>query len=571
VTERGGPGDLSGRVAVVTGAGGGIGAAVAMELARRGASVVVNDLGVNPLGTAAGDSSAEATVARIVEEGGTAVADTSSVTDADAVERMVRRAVDDLGSVDILVNPAGVVPSGRLDDIDQAAWDRLLGVHVGGHINTVNAVLPHMERQGYGRILNVTSGAGLQRVAAETAVYGTAKRAISALTVALARRAPAGVTINALSPIALTRMVAGPAQAAAASRGASGGPPGYGLDFGNMPAPEALAPVVAYLCGDGVDWLNGRIVFTNGQEASVIVPPRLIEAVHASAWARADGDMGDALASVLAPAARAGATTGGSMPRVVARATSPKADPGTQACVVVWTEATAGEAVVNAFRAQGWKVVGVDMTTAPSTRPIPSAAANFDGAAASWLATEAQFGGLDAVVVVTGGNVSAEASVPMWRDVALSDLRVHSAWSRAAVTACKAPAARQVSLVNVVSVAATVDAVIAAGVAQLTRCLQVTPDTEGLRCFSIEHQPHSGPALLAELAERLCHHEEAGDLVAGDLVASDLVAGEDWIGLRAHPAAGFTASFGDAGATAWIDSVLRGAVEVAGERLPLRS
>ena len=253
-----------------------------MELARRGASVVVNDLGVNPLGTGAGDSSADATVARIVEGGGTAVADTSSVTDADAVERMVRRSVDGLGRVDILVNTAGVVPSGRLDDIDQAAWDRLVGVHVGGHINTVNAVLPHMERQRYGRILNVTSGAGLQRVAAETAVYGTAKRAISALTVALARRAPAGVTINALSPIALTRMVAGPAQAAAASRGASGGPPGYGLDFGNMPAPAALAPVVAYLCGDGVDWLNGRIVFTNGQEASVIVPPRLIEAVHAA-------------------------------------------------------------------------------------------------------------------------------------------------------------------------------------------------------------------------------------------------------------------------------------------------
>src|SRR5207248_11482082 len=152
----------------------------------------------------------------------------------------IRRAVDELGRVDVLVNTAGIVPSGQLDAIDQAAWDRLVGVHVGGHINCVRAVFPVMQRQGYGRILCVTSGAGLQRVAAEAAVYGTAKRVISALAVALARQAPAGVTVNALSPIALTRMVAGPAQEAAASRGSSGGPPRLGLDFGNIAAAEAL-------------------------------------------------------------------------------------------------------------------------------------------------------------------------------------------------------------------------------------------------------------------------------------------------------------------------------------------
>src|SRR4051812_23039884 len=185
-------GDLTGRVAIVTGAGGGIGAAVATELARRGARVVVNDLGVNPLGTAAGDSSASATVEAITAAGGTAVADTSSVTDSGAVARMVSRAVEEWGSVDILVNTAGVVPSGRLDAIDQPTWDRLVSVHLGGHATCIHAVLPTMERQGYGRILSVTSGAGLQRVAVDTAVYGTAKRAISALTVLLSMQAPDG-------------------------------------------------------------------------------------------------------------------------------------------------------------------------------------------------------------------------------------------------------------------------------------------------------------------------------------------------------------------------------------------
>ena len=90
------------------------------------------------------------------------------------------------------------------------------------------------------------------------------------------------------------------------------------MTIGNMPAPEALAPVVAYLCSEATAWLNGRIVFTNGQEASLVAPPRLIEAVHASAWQRPGLDLGDALGSVLVPAARSGATTGGSMPRISA-------------------------------------------------------------------------------------------------------------------------------------------------------------------------------------------------------------------------------------------------------------
>jgi len=326
--DEAGIADFEGRVAIVTGAGGGVGGAIAIELARRGCAVVVNDLGVNVAGTGAGDTDAEATVRRIRAAGGTAIADRSSVTDAAAVQALARRAVSELGSVDVLVNTAGIVFGGGLQQATQPEWDRLLDVHVGGHLNCMQAVLPYMSEHRYGRIVNVTSGAGLQRVAVETSVYGTAKRAIAALTWTLGHRSPPGVTINALSPIALTRMVTGAASAARAgatpsTNGTDEAAPSNALDFAHMPRPEALAPVAAFMCSERCGWLNGQIVFTNGSEASVVAGPRLIEAVHIDPSSAGGGvDLADAVRKALIPAARAGMTTGGSMPRIARSDTS---------------------------------------------------------------------------------------------------------------------------------------------------------------------------------------------------------------------------------------------------------
>jgi NAD(P)-dependent dehydrogenase (short-subunit alcohol dehydrogenase family) len=197
---------FDGQVAIVTGAGGnpGLGRSHAMLLAERGAKVVVNDLGREPLGSDRVPASAEAVTAEIVAAGGEAVADTNSVADEASAKAIVQRALDTWGRVDILVNNAGVGFLARFDEIISADIRTMIDVHLMGAIWMSRAVWGPMLRAGYGRIVNTTSG-GMMGMQGMT-VYGAAKFGIFGLTRGLAvEGAGHNIRVNALSPGAATR------------------------------------------------------------------------------------------------------------------------------------------------------------------------------------------------------------------------------------------------------------------------------------------------------------------------------------------------------------------------------
>jgi NAD(P)-dependent dehydrogenase (short-subunit alcohol dehydrogenase family) len=219
--ERAGDLRYDGRVAVITGAGRGLGRAFAMELARRGAAVIVNDIGISadavryaslhgPAARYGADAYSEDVAERVAAEiqdlGGTAVANRADVADPAAAATVIEDAVAHFDRVDIVVNNAGVVihrPFGELDAED--LWIAL-GVHLGGAFNTTRAAWPHLVRQGYGRVLNVGSVAGTVIGVPGHAVYDAAKGALAGLTLSLATEAARhGIVVNGLFPTADTR------------------------------------------------------------------------------------------------------------------------------------------------------------------------------------------------------------------------------------------------------------------------------------------------------------------------------------------------------------------------------
>lgn len=195
--------DFAGRVAIVTGAGQGIGRAHARALAARGCKVVVNDLGVKLLGTEAGDDTAEKVAAEIISSGGIAVADRHNVvTEA---RDIVERAMAEFGRLDILINNAGVVNDGPLDEVPVKAWEAAAEVHVSGTVRMTREAWGALKQSGSGRIVNTTSQAILGSPFVTS--YGTAKGAILGFSRNVAedgRRV--GINVNAIMPLAWTRM-----------------------------------------------------------------------------------------------------------------------------------------------------------------------------------------------------------------------------------------------------------------------------------------------------------------------------------------------------------------------------
>jgi len=255
--EEGRPGSLAGKVAVVTGAGRGIGRAHAMVLARLGAQVVVNDLGVASDGSGYDPEPAARVVAAISHSGGAAISDATDIGSLNGGGSLIRRAVEAFGRVDILINNAGIAAGGgTIDHPVESEIDRHLDVHLKGPLGTMAAALPIMTAQRWGRIINTVSEVALDPRFASggTFAYGLAKAALWSATLAAARAgAPYGVTVNAISPGARTRM--SERHLSAASRD-----PSSDLDLD----PRHVAQVAAWLASDGAGDVNGRILHAAG-------------------------------------------------------------------------------------------------------------------------------------------------------------------------------------------------------------------------------------------------------------------------------------------------------------------
>lgn len=244
--------NFDGRVAVVTGAGRGIGRAYAHLLAERGARVVVNDLGGTMEGDGTDPEPARGVADEIVRAGGTAIPDTSDVSTVAGGQTLIDTAIDRFERLDIVINNAGIIRWGGLPEADADNLQSHLAVHVGGSFNTIRAAWPRMTEQCYGRIVTTTS-AGMFGLA-DNLGYATAKAAIIGMSRSLSVAGAAhGIKINLIAPSASTRMATHPSD---------------GLEKVRHPAPqqmepEQVAPMVAYLAHEACA-VSGEIYLAGG-------------------------------------------------------------------------------------------------------------------------------------------------------------------------------------------------------------------------------------------------------------------------------------------------------------------
>lgn len=248
-------GKLDGKAALVTGAGGGLGRAHALLLAREGASVVVNDLGGARDGTGAGSSMADAVAAEIAAAGGQAVADHGSVTDREAVRRMVRTCVERFGKLDICINNAGILRDKTFKNMSDELWNPVVEVHLQGAYLVSKAAWDQMLTQGQGgRIVNTSSTSGLIGNFGQSN-YAAAKAGIAGLTRVLALEgAKYGITANTLVPTAWSRMTHDIL------------PEGVEQRF----APEKVSPIVVWLCTDEAKNVTGRQFCAGSNRVSLL-------------------------------------------------------------------------------------------------------------------------------------------------------------------------------------------------------------------------------------------------------------------------------------------------------------
>lgn len=250
-------GSLDNKVAIVTGAGGGLGRAHALLLAQEGASVVVNDLGGARDGTGSGQSMADTVVEEIIAAGGKAVANYGSVTDDVAAQSMVKTAMDTYGRIDILVNNAGILRDRSFKNMSDAEWDAVIDVHLrGAYLATKHVWAALLEQGQGGRIIMTSSTSGLIGNFGQ-ANYGAAKAGLAGFMRVLALEGMKyGITVNVLAPAALSRM----------TEDLMPDTP----ELAERMAPEKVSPTVAWLCTDDAGSVTGRQFCVSGNRTTLL-------------------------------------------------------------------------------------------------------------------------------------------------------------------------------------------------------------------------------------------------------------------------------------------------------------
>ena len=266
---------LQGKVAIVTGAGRGIGRAEALLLADEGAAVVINDFGGSAAGEGSDKGPADEVVDLIKSRGGRAVADYGNVAEMATGERLVKTALDTYGRLDILVNNAGILRDRMVFNMTEEEWDAVIAVHLKGHFTTTKFASLVMRQQRSGRIVNTSSESGMGNMG--QANYSAAKEGIAGFTRTLARDLGRyGVTANCIRPRAASRLTISPEMAQARQRSQAAGirsDAEAAVSAIERMQPEHIAPLVAYLCTDEAAYINGRDFLVGGAQISLVTQP----------------------------------------------------------------------------------------------------------------------------------------------------------------------------------------------------------------------------------------------------------------------------------------------------------
>jgi 3-oxoacyl-[acyl-carrier protein] reductase len=276
---------LDGRVAIVTGAGRGIGQGEALLLAEEGAKVIVNDYGGGPGGEGGDKSPADEVVDMIKDAGGEAAANYGNVADFAEGEKMVQQALDTFGRLDIVVNNAGILRDRMVFNMSEEEWDIVIAVHLKGHFNLTKHASVIFRQQRSGVFVNTSSESGLGNMG--QANYAAAKEGIIGLTRTVARdMGRYGVRCNAIRPRAATRLTLSPElqEAWEKSRQQAGGgnTQAVGADVQGMLTgmdPKHVAPLVVWLCTDEAANINGRNFLVGGNTIGLYSEPELVRSL----------------------------------------------------------------------------------------------------------------------------------------------------------------------------------------------------------------------------------------------------------------------------------------------------
>lgn len=285
-------GMLDGKVVAVTGAGRGIGAAIAKLCAAEGARVVVNDLGGSPEGAGADAAPAAQVVAEIKAAGGDAVANTASITDPGGAASIVEDAVNTFGRIDAVVNNAGFLRDAIFHKVSVKDWDDVVDVHLNGYFYVSKAAAPYFKEQGSGAFVHFTSTSGLVGNFGQAA-YAAAKMGVVGLSTSIALdMARFNVRSNCVAPFAWSRLIATiPTDTPEAQQR---------VERMKQMTPEKIAPLVAYLCSDAASEVNAQIFGVRRNEIFLFNRPQVIRSTH-----RSEGWTPQSIAEEAIPAMKA--------------------------------------------------------------------------------------------------------------------------------------------------------------------------------------------------------------------------------------------------------------------------